>query len=251
VVALLFAGLAELPDPLWWAASLGLLASSLVAVGLWLGTAVRDRLPEDAVPAVRPHPSGPVTRRFRRTASLRIEPEDVVVVDGLGRERRLPRTGTHGVTTAAVVRAGTPHAQLELRTASGTPRATLPWREWFGGAGGDAALETACASAGLPLERRAAPARRPETEEQTARLIYSPPRREFVAASTWPHGLPGQAAVWQTAPFASFLLIYSLGGGAPAGAQWALVATLLLTAVPQVVRLLGRRVWLDVPVRTS
>ena len=63
------------------------------------------------------------------------------MVDGLGRERRLPRGGPRGVTTAAVVRPGTPSAQLELRTADGTPRATLPWPVWFGADGADAVDE--------------------------------------------------------------------------------------------------------------
>ncbi|SOE01470.1 hypothetical protein [Blastococcus haudaquaticus] len=250
VGALLVSIFATPPDVLWWAASAGLLISTLAAGGLWLRAVVADRLPTNGVPELRPRPAGAASRRFRRTARLRAEPGEVVLLDGLGRERRLPRTGPFAVTSAAVVRDGTPNAQLELRTAAGVPRATLPWDHWFGGEGGREALDEWCAAAALPLERRAAPARRHRTEEEAARMIYAPPIREIVAASTWPHGLPGQAAVWQTAPFAFFLLLYSYAGS-PAGVPWVLVATVLLTAGVQCARLLARRIWLDVPVRSS
>ena len=248
VVALIWAILGdEPPVGLWTAAALGLLLSTLVAAGLWAAALLTGRDPGAGAPTLRPRPSAPATRRFRRTAQLRLEPDDVVVVDGLGRERRLPRGGSRGVTTAAVVRPGTPSAQLELRTADGTPRATLPWPFWFGADGADAALERACGDAGLRLDRSAAPARRPQEEEQLARGLHSPPGPATVSAFTWPPGLPGQAAVWQTALFAAFLLLYGFLVDHPPVGTIALVVTLVLTAGLQWGRLLWRRLVLDRP----
>lgn len=248
--ALIAAILVGLPGPLVLAAGLGLLLSTLVAAGLWARAVVQDRIDDGDAPVLRPHPAEPVTRRFLWMARLRLEPGDVVVVDGLGRERRLPRTGPGGVVIAAVVREGTAWAQVELRTASGTPRATLPWGPWCGGPGGAAALEEACAAAGLPVQHGAAPARRPQAEEQAARAVHCPPGRELVAAYTWPHGLPGQAAVLQTAALSGLLFLYGLAG-APLAAQSALGATFVLAALPQGVRLLGRRLWLDRQAQSS
>ena len=248
VVALIWAILGdEPPVGLWTAAALGLLLSTLVAAGLWAAALLTGRDPGAGAPTMRPQPSVPATRRFRRTAQLRLEAEDVVVVDGLGRERRLPRGGSRGVTNAAVVRPGTPSAQLELRTADGTPRATLPWPFWFGADGADAALERACVDAGLRLDRSAVPARRPQEEEQLARGLHSPPGPATVSAFTWPPGLPGQAAVWQTAPFAAFLLLYGFLVDHPPVGTIALVVTLVLTAGLQWGRLLWRRLVLDRP----
>ncbi|SDF22029.1 hypothetical protein SAMN05660662_1399 [Blastococcus aurantiacus] len=248
VVALLWAILGdEPPVSLWTAAASGLLLSTLAAAGLWAFGLLAGRDRGTGAPALRPLPAVPSTRRFRRTAQLRLEPEDVVVVDGLGRERRLPRGGSRGVTSAAVVRPGTATAQLELRTADGTPRATLPWALWFGADGADAALERACADAGLLLDRSAAPARRPQDEEHLARGIHSPPGRATVAAATWPSGLPGQAAVWQTAAFAAFLLMYGFLVDDGPAVTVALLATLVLTAGVQWGRLLWRRLVLDRP----
>jgi hypothetical protein len=248
VVALLWAILGqEPPVALWTAAASGLLLSTLAAAGLWASALLAGRDPGAGAPVLRPRPVVPSTRRFRRTAQLRLEPEDVVVVDGLGRERRLPRGGSRGVTGAAVVRPGTPSAQLELRTADGTPRATLPWPLWFGADGADAGLERACADAGLRLDRSAAPARRPQDEERLARGIHSPPGPATVSAATWPSGLPGQAAAWQTAAFAAFLLMYGFLVDYALAGTIALVVTLVLTAGLQWGRLLWRRLVLDRP----
>ena len=248
VVALLWAILGdEPPVALWTAAAFGLLLSTLAAAGLWASALLAGRDPGAGAPTLRPRPVVPSTRRFRRTAQLRLEPEDVVVADGLARERRLPRAGSRGVITAAVVRPGTPSAQLELRTADGTPRATLPWPLWFGADGADAALERACADAGLRLDRSAAPARRPQDEEQLARGIHSPPGPATVSAATWPAGLPGQAAAWQTSAFAAFLLMYGFLVDYAVAGTIALVVTLVLTAGLQRGRLLWRRLVLDRP----
>lgn len=235
------------PVVLWAAGAFGLLLSTLAALGLWAVAAWVDRIPEDGAPTLRPHPGVPASRRFRRVARLRLEPDDAVLIDALGRERRLPRTGRHGITVAAVVRDGGPTAQLELRTADGIPRATLPWKYWFAGADGAESLKRICAEAGLRLQRAAAPAVRPDVEEKAARAIFAPPARDVLASTIWPKGLPGQAAVWQTAPFAAALLPYAPESRVTGAAQIGLAVTVLLTAVLQWGRLLIRRLWLDRP----
>ncbi|WP_138758717.1 hypothetical protein [Modestobacter altitudinis] len=243
-VTLLWAIVTDVPDLLWPLGSLALLLSTLVAVGMWAGALARDRISDGSQPVLRPHPSAPATRRFRRTARVRVEPDAVVVVDGMGRERRLPREGALAVTTASVVREGTDTAALELRTEDGTPRATLPWSLWCGGDGGADALERTCAAAGLALERRAAPARRSAAEEAAARKLFSSPARGWVQNLTWPHGLPGQAAVWQTAAMSALLLLYGVADQPPAWTRWVLGGTLLLALGQHLVRLVARR-WLD------
>ena len=238
----------EPPAWLWLAGTLGLLLSTVTALGLWAVAAVENRPVAAEGPVLTPEPAVPVTRRFLRTARLRLEPEVVVVVDALGRERRLPRTGPAAVTSVAVVRAGTTPAQVELRTDDGAPRATLPADCWSGR--GTAALQEACAAAGLPLDRNAAPSRRPSVEEQAGRAVFSPPHPSVVRAMTWPAGVPGAAAVWQTTIFTVLVLVATLGLDPPDGVRGLLGATLALALGPHLVRLLVRR-RLDAEVRPS
>ncbi|MCW2581867.1 MAG: hypothetical protein JWQ53_657 [Klenkia sp.] len=247
VAALIVAVVGDVPDLLWQGAGFGLLLSTIAGLALWLSAAARDRIVDGDHPVLRPHPSTPVTRRFCRVARLRVEPDVVVVIDGLGRERRLPRLGALAVTTAAVVRDGTDRAQVELRTASGVPRATLPCDQWCAGHGGDAALSHVCAAGGLALERGSAPARRPQAEEERARQVFSSHDNRTVARTMWPHGLPGAAAVWQTAAFAWLLLLYSFSDDPPAFTRAMLGTAGALALLPHLARLAVRRFWLDVP----
>lgn len=246
VVAILLAFPGRAPGALVRAAVAALLASTGAALALWARGWARDRPPRDAVPTLRPRPDAPVPRRFLRSARLRLEPGTAVVVDALGRERRLDRVGPLGVVSAVVVRPGTPTAAVELRTADGTPRATLPERYW--GAAGSERLARVCAEAGLGLDRSGAPADRPPAEEEAARLVFTPPDRMRVRSTTWPHGLPGQAAVWQTALLSALLAVCGFGphpiDRAP---QWGAAVTLVLALGPHLVRLLVRRCWLDAP----
>lgn len=244
-VALVIAVVTDVPTMLWRLASIGLLLSTLAALGLWSAAALRDRIDDGDHPVLRPHPSVPVTRRFARLARLRVEPEVVVVIDGLGRERRLPRSGPLGVTSVAVVRDGTDAAQVELRTDAGVPRATLPWDQWCGS---EAALAQVCARGGLVLRRGVAPARRPHEEERRARRVFSSQVRGVASLTIWPRGLPGDAAVWQTVAMASLLLVYSWSDDPPPGTQTLVLITLCLALLPHLARLAARRLWLDVPV---
>ncbi|MGR6537036.1 hypothetical protein [Streptomyces rochei] len=89
---------------------------------------------------IRPSPAAGsgATRRFLRTASLRVLPHDVVLTNALGEERRLGRTGAHGVARLVrLVDAGTGEPLgVELRDGQGEVRAVLPWRSWFAGSPG-------------------------------------------------------------------------------------------------------------------
>lgn len=225
-----------------------LLASSVWAAGLWAVELWRDRRPATTAPVLRPHPGSPVSRRFRRVAQLRLEPDEIVVVDTLGGERWLPRTGAHAVDHAEVVREGSTNGQVELRTADGTARATLPWDPWCGGPQGVRALEEVCRAGGLPLVRPGVPARRDRDDEVTARAVYGPADPTTAAAAlSYPPGLPGSAAAIQSSAFALLLVVVGLLPDAPDAVVPLAVATLVLTAGLPLGRFLGRRLWLDRP----
>lgn len=89
--------------------------------------------------APSPAPASGATRRFLRTASVRVEPADVVLVDTLGGERRLGREAPHGVRR--LVRLMDPGTRkplgVELRDGADACRALLPWDAWFGGPEGE------------------------------------------------------------------------------------------------------------------
>jgi hypothetical protein len=248
-VTLVLVATGRAPSALGWVAAGGLAASTSYALGLWLLAVARGRAPRTVVAGLRPHPGVPVTRRFARCCRVRVEPTALVLVDAFGHERRLPRTGPSGVRKVAVVRGGTSAAQVEFRTGTDVPRATLPWDPWFSAPDGAGALDQLCAAAELPIDRHASPAARPRAEEAAAREVYSPPARTRVQESTWPRGLPGQAAVWQSAAFSAFLVLAGLGTHPiPRGAQLLAGAVLLVTVGAHLVRLALRRLWFDVPV---
>ncbi len=132
-----------------------LLAGVLFARAWWLDRAGTRALPA-ASAVLAPHPSGVTTRRFLRTASLRVFPGDLVVTEEGGEERWLPRSGPTGIAGLTRVTAKGKPDRLELRTADGRPRAVLPWEDWFAGVGGEEALAEFATGAGLPLGEVAA-----------------------------------------------------------------------------------------------
>ena len=226
------------------AAAGALLVSTLASSVLWLRALRRDRVPPATGPALRPRPAGQATRRFVRTAELRAEPDDVVVIDGIGTERWLPRRGPLGVRQLAVVRAGTATAAVEVRAADGTPRATLPYAPWFGGDGGAEALEELARAGGLELVPDARGTRRVGPEYEAARRAFAPRRRKEVSALlTYPPGVPGAAAFQQTGIFAAILLI----GGEDVLGRALAAASLALSGGVMLGRGALRALWLDRP----
>lgn len=112
-------------------------ADSVVRVGAWWRNR-RDAgryFAEAVVITPDPVPGEGATPRFRRTASVRVLPGDVVLTDTLGRERWLGRDGAHGVARLVrLVSAGDRQPLgVEFRDRSGQARALLPWRYWFAG----------------------------------------------------------------------------------------------------------------------
>jgi hypothetical protein len=83
----------------------------------------------------RPSPGAGATRRFLRTASVRVLPDDVVLTNTVGEERWLGRAGVHGV--ARLVRLADPTTgelmAVEFQDRNGEARALLPWKHWFTG----------------------------------------------------------------------------------------------------------------------
>ncbi|WP_432093752.1 hypothetical protein [Streptomyces sp. bgisy100] len=109
-----------------------------------------------------PAPGSGATRRFCETAEIRVHPTDLVLVDSLGQERWLPRTGAHAPERLVRVLdagKGVP-VGAELRTRSGQVRAALPWAPWFGGPDGEARWTEFGPAAGLSVEDRTDGARK-------------------------------------------------------------------------------------------
>ncbi|MGW1619842.1 hypothetical protein [Streptomyces sp. NPDC002172] len=112
-------------------------ADSVVRVGAWWRSRGDSRRCFAEAVVIRPDPATGegATPRFRRTASVRVLPGDVVLTDTIGQERWLGRDGAHGV--ARLVRLVSPGERqplgVEFRDRRGTARALLPWRYWFAG----------------------------------------------------------------------------------------------------------------------
>ncbi|MER8224067.1 hypothetical protein ABTZ58_26450 [Streptomyces sp. NPDC094143] len=102
---------------------------------------------------VRPSPAGSATRRFLRTASVRVLPGDVILTNTVGEERWLGRACMHGVARLVrlvVPATGEPLA-VELRDGRGEARALLPWKDWFAGQQGPERWKELQAALGVPV----------------------------------------------------------------------------------------------------
>jgi hypothetical protein len=221
-----------------------LLAGVLFARAWWLDRASGRGLPESAA-ALAPHPAGPTTSRFLRTASLRLFPADLVATGEDGEERWLPRSGPTGVAELVRVTVRGRPSRLELRTADGRPRAVLPWDDWFAGAGGERALADFAAAAGLPV-REAEGKHIPESQETIWQ--YRPLRFSSASAAAgylrW-RGLPGPTSLGLPIIFGIFSAIAAVAS--PVALVLALAAV-IMTAGPWYARRLARG-RLDRPVK--
>jgi hypothetical protein len=224
------------------ACAAAVLAQPLLAGVLFARAWQLDRASARALPApsaaLSPHPAGEVSRRFLRTASLRLFPGDLVATEEGGEERWLPRSGPTGVTALVRVMVRGRPDRLELRTADGRPRAVLPWHDWFAGAGGEQALAGFAAAAGMPLT--SADGKHIGSGEATV-WQYRPLRFSSAAAAAryfrW-RGLPGAASLGLPVVFGIFTAI--IGAASPAALAMAMAAV-LLAAGPWAARLLARR----------
>ncbi|MEU9554942.1 hypothetical protein [Streptomyces fumanus] len=122
----------------------------LRAQGWWRS---RTDVAEPSVVEIRPRPAAgtQTTRRFLRTAVVRVTPGEVVLTNTIGEERRLGRTGPHGVTGLVNLVAPKIGERLgvEFRDGAGRARALLPHRYWFAGPGGSERLAALTAALGV------------------------------------------------------------------------------------------------------
>ncbi|MFL4906258.1 hypothetical protein ACJ6WF_24515 [Streptomyces sp. MMS24-I2-30] len=109
-------------------------ADGMVRVRAWWRNR-RHTWPAHSV-EIKPSPAaGGATRRFLRTASVRVLPHDVVLTNSIGHERWLGRSQTHGVAWLVRLVAPTTGELLgvEFRDRGGEARVLLPWKHWFAG----------------------------------------------------------------------------------------------------------------------
>ncbi|MFF5102118.1 hypothetical protein [Streptomyces sp. NPDC000134] len=113
-------------------------ADAILRLSAWWRTR-RDTTVSVAT-VIRPAPAAgtETTRRFLRTAVVRVTPREVVLTNTVGEERRLGRTGTHGAARMVSLVAPDTGERLgvEIRDGAGRARALLPYRYWFSGPGG-------------------------------------------------------------------------------------------------------------------
>ncbi|MEU7488143.1 hypothetical protein [Streptomyces sp. NPDC042319] len=153
------------------------------------------------------------TVRFCTTASVYIEARDLVLVDGVGGERRLARSGAHGVSSL-VLRTGHKGGErlgVELAGPDGQVRAALPWQWWFAGSEGEQRWQELKSATGLPVEERALrkgaswPA--DPVAQADARLMRPLPGPLARSASAFPESTLGGANKWIMAVMAVFSLV--------------------------------------------
>ncbi|GAA3496309.1 hypothetical protein GCM10019016_034100 [Streptomyces prasinosporus] len=219
----------------------------------------RRRWSADFVGAVSVEPSPAaeevVTERFLRTAAVRVLPEDIVLTNTVGEERRLARRGDHGVTQLSRLIApesGRPIA-VEFRGGEGEARALLPWSHWFAGPQGDDRWKDLVRALGVPVsdERHGWTEGAKHWSEghilaEDARCMAPMGGAEARRRAGW-YG----TVVGRNEPLALVLLSAVLLPGAFRGTGAAVAAGILsgltvgVVLVPQLCRALFSRVWFD------
>jgi hypothetical protein len=196
----------------------------VIAAGALLAVAVSDvvvrtlvrlraradvRLAEAAT--ILPSPGSASSRRFCRTAAVRVLPRDIVVTNGLGEERWLARSGSQSVARLVrLVHAKSgEHLGVEFRGSSGEPRALLPWRWWFAGPEGDDRWAELTALLGVPTEEeRLKPGSEPWWREhrmsEDARRMSPVAAKEARRRTSW-YGSALGDATWMIVPVLSAL----------------------------------------------
>ncbi|MFF7469247.1 hypothetical protein [Streptomyces sp. NPDC008092] len=201
-------------------------ADSVVRVGGWWRNR-RDAgryFAEAALITPEPATGEGATPRFRRTASVRVLPGDVVLTDTVGRERWLGRDGAHGV--AQLVRLVSPGDRqplgVEFRDRSGQARALLPWRHWFAGPQGRSRWEEAVSALSVSAvdeevrnSRQTTGATKPWWHSHPlaadARAMSPLPAKDARAESNWHSSVIGGNELLLV-PFFSLVLLAGLFG---------------------------------------
>ncbi|MEU9521521.1 hypothetical protein [Streptomyces sp. NPDC048224] len=212
---------------------------------------------------IRPSPAAGsgATRRFLRTASLRVFPHDVVLTNTLGEERWLGRAGTHGVAhLARLVDAenGEPLG-VEVRDQDGEARALLPWRFWFAGSKGSEGWTALAGALGVPVSDEKY--QRPEQGQlwwqrhalaADARKMSPMEAREVRKRGSWYGSVAGTEEPLTLPFFSALLLVGLFSDEVPMLlAGWLSVLTIALVLGPVVVQALVSRLSYDRALETE
>ncbi|WP_316773753.1 hypothetical protein [Streptomyces sasae] len=237
-------------------------ADSVLRVGAWWrNRGDGGRFAEAVVITPDPAAGEGATPRFRRTASVRVLPGDVVLTDTVGRERWLGREGAHGV--ARLVRLVDPGDRqplgVELRDHGGGVRALLPWRHWFAGPLGRERWEemvSAFSVSAADEERRGT--RRPVEAKKPwwnghplaaeARMMSPLPAKDARAETSWHSSVIGGNELLLI-PVFSLVLIAGLFGDTVTARLAGLFSALTIVAewAPAATRSLISRFYYDKP----
>ncbi|MEU9411900.1 hypothetical protein AB0E08_40265 [Streptomyces sp. NPDC048281] len=219
------------------------------------------RFAEAVVITPDPEPGAGATPRFRRTASVRVLPGDVVLTDTAGQERWLGRDGAHGVARLVrLVSAGDRQPLgIEFRDRSGEARALLPWRFWFAGPQGRSrweetvsAFSVAAVDEEVRASRRPAGATKPWWDGHSlaadARLMSPLPAKEARAETSWHSSVIGGNELLLV-PLFSLVLLAGLFGDTVAAQLAGLFSALTIVAEwgPAATRALFSRFHYDKP----
>lgn len=198
------------------------------------------------------------TARFCTTAMVRVQSADIVLVDSLGGERWLPRSGPHSVDRVVRFLApgdGTPLG-VELQGSGGQVRAALPWKWWFGGAEGGARWTEFVAAVGRPLDDRPLGKGKQWPQDQLARAdsVQMAPveAKEARRITSFHGGVIGDSTAFLVPLFSLLTLGAGLSvTGAHPAIGWLVVASGALafcgTAGPDISHSLRSRLRLDRP----
>ncbi|MFF5143911.1 hypothetical protein ACFY6U_29975 [Streptomyces sp. NPDC013157] len=237
-------------------------ADSVVRVGAWSRNR-RDgeRLAEAMVITPDPAPGEGATPRFTHTASVRVLPGDVVLIDTVGRERWLGREGANGVARLVriVSRRDRQPLGVEFRDRRGEVRALLPWRHWFAGPQGlkrwedtVSALSVSVADEEMRNSRQPTGATKPwwngHPLAADARVMSPLPAKEARAETSWHSSVIGGNELLLV-PLFSLVLLAGLFGDTVTARLAGLFSALTIVAEwgPAATRSLFSRFYYDKP----
>ncbi|MEU9633547.1 hypothetical protein ACGFZZ_00705 [Streptomyces tendae] len=228
---------------------------TVVRVRAWWRNSQHGRLVKST--EIRPSPAAGSggTRRFLRTASLRVLPHDVVLTNTLGEERWLGRAGTFGA--ARLVRLVDPTTGeplgVEVRDREGEARALLPWRFWFAGPQGSEGWTALVGALGVPISdekyRQPKDAQlwwRDHALATDARKMSPMKAKDARKQSGWHNSVAGTEELLTLPFFSALLLVGLFSDEAPMIlAGWLSALTLALVLGPAAVSVLVSRLSFD------
>ncbi|QNA73365.1 hypothetical protein C8250_016830 [Streptomyces sp. So13.3] len=250
------------PRELWVVTAAAALVMPVLNLAARLQARLRERRadvpPVESRIAPDPLPGSGASVRFCATAAVRVQERDIVLVDSLGRERWLARSGPHRV--AALVRVlesanGTPLG-VEFQGPGGEIRAVLPWEPWFGGPEGEARWTQLRSSTGRGVNDRVQgkKERWPASPvgQADVGLMTTLPAATARQASRFPATVLGGGGTWPVLGMALLSLLgcaRMIGGHPSAGAAGTALGSLALcgTLVPLAAHSLRSRLRLDRP----